>query len=121
MSDNQGSGGGGGGGGLPDLSGLLKAAQRLQGDVVRMQEDLVNLRAEATSGGGMVTAVVNGHFDVVSLRIEKDVVDPGDVTMLQDLVAAAVNQANAKMRDVTKEHMAKAMGGLNIPGMPGLF
>ena len=121
MSDNQGSGGGGGGGGMPDLSGLLKAAQRLQGDVVKMQEDLVNLRAEASSGGGMVTATVNGHFDVVALRIEKDVVDPSDVTMLQDLVAAAVNQANAKMRDVTKEHMAKAMGGFNIPGMPGLF
>ena len=121
MSDDQSGGGPFGPGGMPDLGGLLKAAQRLQGDVARMQEELVDLRAEASAGGGMVSAVVNGHYDVVSLRIEKDVVDPTDIVMLQDLVAAAVNQANAKMRDLAKEHMAKAMGGLNLPGLPGMF
>jgi nucleoid-associated protein EbfC len=119
MSDDQNQGPFGGG--MPDIGNLLKAAQRLQGDVVRMQEELVHLRAEASAGGGMVTATVNGQYDVVSIKIETDVVDPNDIAMLQDLIAAAINQANARMRDLAKAEMSKAMGGLNLPGIPGLF
>jgi DNA-binding YbaB/EbfC family protein len=106
---------------MPDLGNLMQAAQKLQGDVSRMQEELAQMRSEASAGGGMVTAVVNGQYDLVSLTIDKDAVDPQDVGMLQDLVIAAVNQATAKMREHAKEEMSKLTGGLNIPGLSGLI
>jgi len=104
---------------LPDLDGLMQAAQKIQGDVARMQEELVHKTCDASSGGGMVTATVNGHYDLVALTIDKQVVDPSDVAMLQDLVVAAVNQAIAKMRTLAQAEMAKLTGGLNIPGLGG--
>jgi nucleoid-associated protein EbfC len=106
---------------MPDLGALMKQAQKLQSDVAKVQEELASMTCEASSGGGMVTAVVNGQFDLVSLKIEGAVVDPNDIGMLQDLVIAAVNQAAAKVRDETKTRMATVMGGMNVPGMPGLF
>ena len=105
---------------MPDLSSLMNVAKKLQGDVVEMQAAVERMECEASSGGGMVTAVVNGRYELVSLQIEKDVVDPNDVEMLQDLVVAAVTQAMAKMRDMAKDEMAKLTGGMNIPGMPTL-
>jgi hypothetical protein len=104
---------------LPDLEGLMQAAQKIQGDVARMQEELASKTCEASAGGGMVTATVNGHYDLVALVIDKQVVDPSDVSMLQDLVVAAVNQAVAKMRSLAQAEMAKVTGGLNIPGLGG--
>jgi hypothetical protein len=104
---------------MPDLNGLMQAAQKIQGDVARMQEELVHKTCEASAGGGMVTATVNGHYDLVGLVIDKQVVDPNDVSMLQDLVLAAVNQAIAKMRSLAQAEMAKLTGGLNIPGLGG--
>jgi DNA-binding YbaB/EbfC family protein len=104
---------------LPDLEGLMQAAQKIQGDVARMQEELAGKTCEASAGGGMVTATVNGHYDLVALVIDKQVVDPSDVSMLQDLVVAAVNQAVAKMRSLAQAEMAKVTGGLNIPGLGG--
>lgn len=104
---------------LPDLEGLMEAAQKIQGDVARMQEELASKTCEASAGGGMVTATVNGHYDLVALVIDKQVVDPSDVSMLQDLVLAAVNQAVAKMRSLAQAEMAKVTGGLNIPGLGG--
>jgi DNA-binding YbaB/EbfC family protein len=104
---------------LPDLEGLMQAAQKIQGDVARMQEELASKTCEASSGGGMVSATVNGHYDLVALVIDKQVVDPADVSMLQDLVVAAVNQAVAKMRSLAQAEMAKVTGGLNIPGLGG--
>jgi DNA-binding YbaB/EbfC family protein len=106
---------------MPDLGALMKQAQKLQADVAKVQEELAKMTCEASAGGGMVTAVVNGQFDLVSLRIEKDVVDPNDVGMLQDLIIAAVNQAAAKVREESKAKMASVMGGMNVPGMPGMF
>lgn len=105
---------------MPDLGSLMDLAQKLQGDVQRMQQELERRTSEASAGGGMVTAVVNGKYELVSLRIEKDAVDPDDVAMLQDLVVAAVNQAMAKMRDTAQQEMAKLTGGLSIPGLPGM-
>jgi DNA-binding YbaB/EbfC family protein len=110
-----------GGGKMPDLGALMKQAQALQANVQKAQEELGKMTVSASAGGGMVSATVNGHFELTALTIEKTVVDPNDVGMLQDLVIAAINQAVAKMRDATKEKMAGAMGGMNIPGMPGLF
>jgi nucleoid-associated protein EbfC len=104
---------------MPDLEGLMQAAQKIQGDVARMQEELVHQTCEASAGGGMVSATVNGHYDLVALVIDKQVVDPADVSMLQDLVVAAVNQAVEKMRALAQSEMAKLTGGLNIPGLGG--
>jgi DNA-binding YbaB/EbfC family protein len=111
----------GGGGKMPDLGALMKQAQKLQADVAKAQEELGSLTTDAASGGGMVTVTVNGHHELVALKIDATVVDPNDIGMLQDLVIAAVNQAQAKMRDITKERMSSLMGGMNIPGMPGMF
>lgn len=106
---------------MPDLGNLMNLAQKLQGDVVKMQEELARMECEASSGGGMVTARVNGEYQLVAVTIDPSVVDPGDVGMLQDLIVAAVNQAMIKMRDLAQKEMSKLTGGLNIPGMPGLF
>jgi nucleoid-associated protein EbfC len=107
---------------MPDLNNLMKMAQELQGNVSKMQEQLAQMQVEASSGGGMVTATVNGQFELVALKIEPGAIDPNDPGMLQDLVVAAVNQANAKMRDKAKEEMSKLTGGLNLPGgMPMPF
>ena len=79
------------------------------------------MECDASSGGGMVTARVNGEYQLVSIKIDPDVIDPGDAGMLQDLIVAAVNQAMTKMRDLAQKEMSKLTGGLNIPGMPSLF
>jgi DNA-binding YbaB/EbfC family protein len=106
---------------MPDLGNLMNLAQKLQGDVAKMQEDLARMECEASSGGGMVTARVNGEYQLVSIKIDPEVIDPGDAGMLQDLIVAAVNQAMTKMRDLAQKEMSKLTGGLNIPGMPSLF
>lgn len=106
---------------MPDIGALMRQAQRMQADVAKAQEEVAKMTAEGQAGGGMVTVTVNGLFDVQSIKIDKNVVDPGDVGMLEDLVLSAVNAANARMREVTKNHMSKVMGGMNIPGMPNLF
>jgi len=110
---------GGGGGKMPDLGALMKQAQKLQADVQKAQEELATLTAEASAGGGLVTVTLNGQHELLSLKIDPSVVDPSDIGMLQDLIIAAVNQAEAKMRDITKDRMSSLMGGMNIPGMPG--
>ena len=106
---------------MPDLGSLMDIAQKLQGDVTKMQDNLARMECEASSGGGMVTAKVNGQYQLVSIAIDKDVVDPNDIGMLQDLIVAAVNQAITQMRETAQREMSKLTGGLNIPGMPNLF
>lgn len=104
---------------MPDLNALMQQAQRLQTDVARIQEELAKATCEGTSGGGLVTATVNGQFEVVRVKIDKAVVDPNDIGMLEDLVTAAVNAAAVKVREMTKTRMSSVMGGM--PGIPGLF
>jgi nucleoid-associated protein EbfC len=104
---------------MPDLNALMQQAQRLQTDVARVQEELAKTTCEGAAGGGLVTAVVNGQFEVVRVKIDKTVVDPNDIGMLEDLIAAAINAAVVKVRDVTKARMSSVMGGM--PGLPGLF
>ena len=108
---------------MPDLNALMKQAQKLQSDVNKVQEELAAMTCDGASGGGMVTATVNGQFEVVRVKIDKSVVDPNDVGMLEDLVTAAVNAAAQKVREMSKEKMQSVMGGLGggMPGMPGLF
>jgi DNA-binding YbaB/EbfC family protein len=85
--------------------------------MLRLQEELAEKTVESSSGGGMVTVVANGRQQVVSIRIEREVVDPEDVEMLQDLVLAAVNDALAKAQEMVSSEMGKLTGGMNIPGL----
>lgn len=96
---------------------IMKQAQRMQQELMRVQEELGTRKVEASSGGGMVAVVVNGRQELESIVIEKDVVDPEDVEMLQDLVLAAVNEGLSKAQEMVKEEMAKVTGGISIPGM----
>ncbi len=106
---------------MPDLGGLMNMAQKLQGDVAQMQKSLESMTSEASSGGGMVTATVNGKYELVSISIDKVVIDPSDPVMLQDLIVAAVNQASTKMRELAAQEMSKLTGGLNLPGLTNLL
>lgn len=99
------------------LGNIMKQAQLMQQKMERMQQELASRKVEASAGGGMVTAVVNGRQQLVDLKIEAGVVDPEDVEMLQDLVMAAVNEALKKSQDMVQEEMSKVTGGLNIPGL----
>lgn len=96
---------------------LMKQAQKMQEKMMRVQEELAGKTVEATAGGGMVTAVVNGKHELMSLKIEKEVVDPEDIEMLQDLVVAAVNEGIRRSQEMAAEEMSKITGGINIPGM----
>jgi hypothetical protein len=95
----------------------MKQAQKLQEKMAKVQEELAAKTVEATSGGGMVTAIVNGKFELVAIRIEKDVVNPEDIDMLQDLIVAAVNEGVRKAQELASAEMAKVTGGMKIPGM----
>lgn len=97
-----------------------KQAQVMQKKMEEMQRELKERVVEASSGGGMVTAQMNGRQELLSVKIDPEVVDPKDVEMLEDLVVAAVNQATKKSQELYEQEMAKLTGGLNIPGLPGL-
>ncbi len=99
------------------LGNIMKQAQQMQARIARVQQELETREVEAAAGGGMVTARVNGKQQILDLKIEKDVVDPEDVEMLQDLILAAVNEAIKKSQDMIQEEMSKVTGGMNIPGM----
>ncbi len=96
---------------------IMKQAQKMQSKMMKLQEELADETVEASSGGGMIKVVVNGKQQVVSINIEKEVVDPEDIDMLQDLVIAAVNDALTKSQEMVSEKMGKLTGGLNIPGL----
>jgi len=103
---------GGGGGGMN--MNMIKQAQKMQADMLKMQEDLEKAEYTATAGGGVVTAVISGKKELVTLTIEPDAVDPEDIEMLQDMIIAAVNEALRKAESSASEGMAKLTGGLNL-------
>ena len=107
--------------GIPNMGKLMKQAQQFQSKMAKVQEELGEKTVETSAGGGMVTAVANGKQELVSLRIEKEVIDPDDAEMLHDLIMAAVNDALNKAKEMMNEEMGKLTQGMNIPGMPGLF
>ena len=96
---------------------MMKQAQQLQSKMLKLQEELADKTVETTSGGGMVKVVANGRQQVVSIQIEKEVVDPDDVEMLQDLILAAINDALIKSQEMVSGEMSKLTGGMNIPGL----
>ena len=107
---------GGFGGGM-DIGKLMKQAQKMQKDMLKAQEELKNKVVEGTAGGGMVRISLNGDYEIKSVNIEKDVVDPDDIEMLQDLVAAAFNDAVNKIKETSDSEMGKLTGGMKIPGL----
>lgn len=107
------------------MTDILKQVQKVQEKMQRVQDELGNLRVEGSAGGGMVTAVANGKQEILEIHIDKQVVDPEDVEMLEDLVVAAVNQALEKAQEMANQETGKAFGGLlgNLPSgvkIPGL-
>jgi hypothetical protein len=96
---------------------ILRQAQLMQSKMAEMQENLAGKSVEGASGGGMVRAVVTGKLDLLSVSIDKAVVDPDDVDMLQDLVTAAVNDALRQARQMAEREMAGLAGGFKIPGL----
>ena len=101
---------------MKDMNGMMKQAQKLQKKMMKTQEELAGKTVEATAGGGMVKVVATGGQTVQSIEIDKEVVDPEDVEMLQDLVLAAVNDALKKAQDMMSSEMSKLTGGMNLPG-----
>ena len=96
---------------------MIKQAQKMQQDMLKMQEELESKEYDATAGGGMVKAVVNGKHELLSLSIHPEAVDPEDVEMLQDRVVAAVNEAMRKAEAEAAQNMSKLTGGLNLGGL----
>ena len=96
---------------------LMKEAQKMQAKIAKMQEELKEKTVEASSGGGMVKVVCNGHQEIVDIEIEPELLEEKDVEMLQDLVLAAVNEALRRSREIAEEEMGKITGGLNLPGL----
>ncbi|NLI82152.1 MAG: YbaB/EbfC family nucleoid-associated protein [Deltaproteobacteria bacterium] len=101
----------------------MQQVKALQEKMAKVQDELAAKRVESTAGGGMVTAVFNGRQELLSLKIDPQVVDPQDVEMLQDLVVAAVNDGLRRSQEMAAGEMSRLAGGLNIPGLkiPGLF
>ena len=96
---------------------MMKQAQKMQQDMIRMQEEMENKTYSSSAGGGMVTATVNGKHQVVGVEIKPEAVDPDDVEMLQDMIIAAVNEAMRTADVDAQQNMARITGGLNLGGM----
>ena len=97
---------------------ILRQAKQLQAKMAKVQEELGDVVVEATSGGGAVRVVMNGHQNVQSVEILPEAVNTEDIEMLQDLIVSAVNEAIAKSQEVANKQLSRLTGGLNIPGLP---
>lgn len=100
-----------------NIGNIMKQAKKLQERMGQLQAEMEHKTVTATSGGGMVTVTVSGKGELVSLKIERDVVNAEDVEMLQDLIVAAVNEGIRKAQEMAQSEMMKLTGGLNIPGL----
>ncbi|MBU1964389.1 MAG: YbaB/EbfC family nucleoid-associated protein [Proteobacteria bacterium] len=102
---------------VQNFGNIMKQAKKMQERMVELQEELAAKSVEATAGGGMVSVRVNGKFEILSLKIEKEVVNPDDVEMLQDLIVAALNEGIRKAQEMAASEMGKITGGMQIPGL----
>lgn len=107
--------------GLGNMNKMMKQVQQMQAKMTKLQAELEERTVEATVGGGAVRVVANGKNEIVEIEIKPEVLDPEDVEMVQDLIMAACNEALRSAQTMASEEMAKITGGLNIPGMPGMF
>jgi len=103
------------------MGNLLKQAQQFQAKMAKLQEELGERTVEASAGGGMVTVVANGRQEVLSVKIDPEVIHPEEAKMLQDLILAAVNEALSRAKSMVNEEMGKLTQGLNLPNIPGLL
>lgn len=102
------------------LGNLMREAQKIQAEMAKVQEAAKQKTVEATSGGGMVTVVASGAGEIVSITIDKEVVNPDDIEMLQDLIIAACNEALKRASEMVNEEVSKLTGGLQLPGLGDL-
>ena len=105
--------------GAGNMQSMLKQAQKMQEDMANMQAELETREYEVSAGGGVVNVVINGKKEVLSVKLEEEIVDPDDIETLEDLIVAAVNEAIKKVEADSASEMAKITGGMSIPGMPG--
>ena len=105
--------------GIPNMMGMMKQLQKVQEKMAQVQETLESKTVEAESGGGMVRVTVNGKQQLVNIKVDKEVVNPADVEMLEDLILAAVNKAMQDAAKMAQDEMAKATNGM-LPNIPGL-
>jgi DNA-binding YbaB/EbfC family protein len=96
---------------------MMKEAQKLQAQMERMQEEIAKKKVDATAGGGMVTVEANGKQELLSIKIDPEVINKDDAQMLEDLVLAACNEALRKSRELVQQELGKLTGGLKIPGL----
>jgi DNA-binding YbaB/EbfC family protein len=107
--------------GMPNMGQLMKQAQQFQAKMAKLQEELGDRTVEASAGGGMVSVVVNGRQEIISLHIDPEVINPDDQEMLQDLIMAAINDALSRAKAMMNEEMGKLTKGINLPNIPGLL
>lgn len=105
----------------PQYQKMLKQVQQMQAKMAAAQEELANETIEASAGGGMVTVVISGDLEVREVRVSAEAVDPDDVEMLQDLILAATNEAIRSAQDLAQKKLGGVTGGLDLPGIPGMF
>jgi len=103
--------------GLGNLANMLKQAHSMQQRLAEIQQELENEEVSTSSGGGMVTVTMNGKQKITSIKIDPEIVNKDDVAMLEDLVAAAVNETQNRVQELVKERMTSLTGGLSIPGI----
>jgi nucleoid-associated protein EbfC len=96
---------------------IVRQAQQMQGKIAKVQEEMADKKVEASTGGGVVTAVVSGDQQLLEVNIDPEVVDPDDVEMLEEMIVGAINQAMKTASEMMDEEIEKVTGGLNIPGM----
>lgn len=104
-------------GGMGNMQGMLKKVQKMQADMMKLQEDLKSRTVETTVGGGAVSVVVSGKKELKAIKIAPSAVDPDDVEMLEDLIISAVNEGMRKVDEMTEKEMGKVTGGMKLPGM----
>ena len=105
------------GGGPQNMQSMIKQAQKMQEDMERVQAELEEEVTEVTAGGGAVKIEIKGNREILSIKLQEDVVDPDDIETLEDLIVAAVNEAIKKVTETNNEAMSKITGGLNVPGL----
>ena len=111
----------GGMGSLGGMENMIRQAQKMQQELKKAQDELAKRVVEGSAGGGVVKAFVNGKMNLVKVTLDKEVVDPEDVEMLEDMIVAAYGDAARKAQEIVEAEMAKFTGGLNIPGLSGLI
>ena len=100
-----------------DMKAMMRQAQKMQAELAKAQEEIKTMKFEGSAGGDMVKAVATGEMTIESVKIEKIIVDPDDIDMLEDMVTAAVNEALRGVAEMSSQRLSSATGGMNIPGL----